>query len=150
MPRVSVIMPVYNGEEYLSEAIDSILTQTHSDFELILVDDGSQDDSYAIMRGYLERDERIRLFQLESNMGMADARNFGITQARGDYITTMDCDDISLPRRLQLQVEFLDSHADVGAVGVSGQAMNDDLTQVLFALRVPVEHCRIVLIVSWA
>lgn len=138
-------MPIYNGEQYLAAAIDSILAQTYSDFELILVDDGSQDGSIEIMRAYQERDERILIFQLESNMGMADARNVGIKQAKGEYITTMDCDDISLPQRLQLQVDFLESNADVGAVGVGGQAVNEDLMETLFELSAPLEHCRIVL-----
>ena len=145
MPKVSVIMPVYNGEQFLAEAIDSILAQTLTDFELILVDDGSQDNSITLMRAYQARDERIRVFQLENNMGMADARNFGIAKAAGEYITTMDCDDISRPQRLQMQVDFLESNADVGVVGVSGQAVSEDLTEVLFDLSVPPEHCLIVL-----
>lgn len=138
-------MPVYNGEQYLAEAIDSILSQTFSDFELILVDDGSQDNSIDLMRAYQDRDERISIFQLDRNMGMADARNYGIAKASGQYITTMDCDDISLPRRLQLQVVFLESNAEVGAVGISGQAVNEDLTSVLFELSVPPKHAQIVL-----
>ena len=138
-------MPVYNGEIYLAAAIDSILAQSLSDFELILVDDGSQDDSISIMRAYQERDDRIKIFQLERNMGMADARNYGIAKATGEYITTMDCDDISLPQRLQLQVDFLEANAEVGAVGTSGQAMNEDLSSLLFELKAPQEHCLIVL-----
>lgn len=138
-------MPVYNGEKYLAEAIDSILAQTFTDFELLLVDDGSQDGSISLMRAYQDRDERITVFQLENNMGMADARNFGIAKANGVYITTMDCDDISLPQRLQAQVDFLEANAEIGAVGTGGQAVSADLTKVLFELNVPAEHCLIVL-----
>ena len=145
MPRVSVVLPVYNGEKYLAEAIDSILSQSFADFELILVDDGSQDSSIHVMRAYEQRDARVCVYQLENNMGMADARNFGIEHARGEYVTTMDCDDISLPQRLQMQVDFLDAKAGIGAVGTSGRALNEDLSAVLFDLNVPPEHCLIVL-----
>ena len=145
MPRVSVIMPVYNGEQYLAAAIDSILAQSFADFELILVDDGSQDDSIHVMRAYEQRDARVRVYQLDANRGMADARNFGIAKARGEYVTTMDCDDISLPQRLQMQVDFLDANAHIGAVGTSGRALNEDMSKAMFDLNVPPEHCLIVL-----
>ena len=145
MPAVSVIMPVYNGEKYLAEAIDSILAQTCKDFELIIVDDGSEDGSLELIRAYEARDDRIRSIVLERNMGMADARNQGIAAASGEFIATMDCDDVSLPQRLQMQVDFLESNAEVVAVGVSGRALNEDLNKVLFELNVPPEHCLIVL-----
>lgn len=145
MPLVSVIMPVFNGELYLAEAIDSILSQTFTDFELIIVDDGSEDNSIDFMHTYRKRDKRVSIYQLEENMGMADARNHGIAAAAGKYITTMDCDDISLPQRLELQVDFLEADPEVGAVGTSGQAMNEDLSKKLFDLSVPSEHCVIVL-----
>ena len=106
MPAVSVIMPVYNGERFLAEAIESILEQTFTDFELLIVDDASQDGSLQIIREYAARDDRILVIPSESNLGIADARNLGIRRAIGDYITTMDCDDISLPRRLQMQVDL--------------------------------------------
>ena len=145
MPAVSVIMPVYNGERYLAEAIDSILAQTFADFELLIVDDGSQDSSLQIIRDYASLDDRIQVIPSECNLGPADARNLGIQRAIGDYITTMDCDDISLPQRLQMQVDFLESNAEVGAVGTGGQAMNEDLKELLFELNVPEKHCQIVL-----
>jgi len=145
MPRVSVIMPVYNGEKYLAAAIDSVLSQTFADFELILVDDGSRDNSIGVMRACEQRDARVSVYQLETNMGMADARNFGIAKARGEFVTTMDCDDISLPQRLQMQVDFLDANAEIGAVGTSGRALNEDLSEVLFDLNVPPAHSLIVL-----
>lgn len=145
MPRVSVIMPVYNGEKYLAAAIDSVLSQTFADFELILVDDGSQDNSISLMRDCEQRDARARVYQLETNMGMADARNFGIEKARGEYVSTMDCDDISLPQRLEMQVDFLESNPEIGAVGTSGRALNEDLSEALFDLNVPPAHGLIVL-----
>ena len=138
-------MAVFNGEAYLAEAINSILAQTLTDFEFLIVDDGSNDKSAEIVRSWQERDSRIRFFQLDANMGMADARNHGIGKAAGEYITMMDCDDISLPRRLEMQVDFLESNPDVGAVGVSGQAVNEDLTKLQFELKAPADHCPIVL-----
>ena len=138
-------MPVYNGEKYLAEAIDSILAQTFTDFELIIVDDGSEDGSLDLMRTYEARDDRIRSIALERNMGIADARNHGIAAASGEFIATMDCDDISLPQRFEKQVNFLEAHPEIGAVGTAGQAVNEDMTKVLFDLKVPEEHCRIIL-----
>lgn len=143
MPTVSVIMSVYNGEKYLAEAIDSILTQTFTDFELIIVDDGSDD----IIRTYEAMDSRVRFFQLERNSGPADARNRAICAARGDFITMMDCDDVSLPQRLQKQVDFLRSNTGIGCVGICGRAVNHDLGTLLFPYKVPSQHALIVF--SW-
>ena len=128
MPQVSVVMPVYNGERFLAEAIESILDQTFTDLELIVVDDGSTDGSADIVRTYLERDGRIRFFQHERNRGAADARNTGIAAARGEYIAAMDADDISLPERLDTQVDYLRMNPDIGGVGLQGRVVEHDLT----------------------
>ena len=144
-PLVSVVMPVYNGERYLAEAIESILGQTFTDFELLIVDDGSIDSSPAIARAYAERDSRIRIFQLERNMGKADARNVGCFAAKGDYIAAMDCDDISLPLRLEKQVNFLETNPGIGIVGVCAKTLNYDLTETLMNWDVPRCHALIVL-----
>ena len=122
MPLVSVVMPVFNGEKFLVEAIESILSQTFTDFELIIVDDGSTDGSADIIRAYAEQDSRIRFVQLAENMGEAGARNAGIAVASGKYIAAMDCDDISLPERLRMQVEFLESTSPIDGVGSGVQA----------------------------
>lgn len=113
MPKVSVVMSVYNGAEYLSEAIDSILAQTFPDFELIIIDDASSDDSQAIINGYT--DKRIRLLINESNLGLPASLNKGIRYAQGKYIVRMDSDDISLPDRIEKQVRFMDAHPDIAA-----------------------------------
>ncbi len=144
MPTVSVVMSVYNGETFLAEAIDSILAQTLTDFEFLIVDDGSQDNSAEIIRSYQQRDSRIRFFQLERNMGIADARNRAIAEAAGEYITIMDCDDISLPERLEKQVAFLRANPEIGVVGARGRAVSEDLSTPLFELKVPEKHCLIV------
>ena len=127
MPLVSVVMPVFNGEKYLAEAIESILSQTFTDFELLIVDDGSRDCSAAIIRGYEKRDERIRFFQLECNSGTAVARNHAVAASIGTYITYMDCDDVCLPERLQKQVDFLQSNCDIGGVGTHAKAVSENM-----------------------
>ena len=124
-PLVSVVMPVYNGERFLAIAIESILAQTFTDFELIIVDDGSQVCSADIVRRFADRDDRIRFFQQARNTGAGVARNLAIAEARGEFIAGMDGDDISLPERLQMQVDFLQSHPKIGAVGVGVAIVND-------------------------
>lgn len=137
-------MPVYNGEKFLAEAIESILNQTFRDFEFVVVDDGSQDGSAAIIRSYAARDSRIRFIQLEKNQGEAGARNAGIAAAGGQFVAMMDCDDVSLPERLQAQVNFLDANREIGAIGVGTQIVNEDLSP-LFAYQLPQCHALILL-----
>jgi FkbM family methyltransferase len=115
-PRVSVLMAAYNSESFLKEAIDSILAQSFADFELIIINDGSSDKSEGIVKGY--SDPRIRYFAQE-NGGLGAALNRGIKEARGEYIARMDSDDISLPTRLQTQLNYLDQHSEVALVGTS-------------------------------
>jgi len=128
-PLVSVVMPVYHSEKYVAEAIESILGQTFSDFELIIVDDGSQDRSPEIIRDYERRDHRVRLLREEGNMGVASARNRGIDQTGGEFLALMDSDDISLPTRLEQQLRFLQENPEIGAVGVGSKLVNHDLTE---------------------
>lgn len=144
-PRVSVVMSVYNGERYLAAAIDSILQQTFSDFELLIVDDGSNDNSAAMIREYAERDGRIRFWQHKRNRGQADAQNTGLAAARGTFITRMDCDDISKPQRLEKQVAFMDSTPEIGCVGTCGQVMTHNMKSILSDFKVPSQHAMIAL-----
>jgi glycosyltransferase involved in cell wall biosynthesis len=113
-PRVSVLMPVYNGERDLRSAIDSVLAQTFGDFEFLIVDDGSSDGSLAIVSGY--RDPRIRVLPLERS-GFAAALDRGLDEARGEFVARMDADDVCLPDRLALQVAFMDAHPQIGISG---------------------------------
>jgi len=113
-PKVSVVMSVYNGERYLREAIDSILCQTYTDFEFIIVDDGSQDDTPRILSGY--KDKRIRVITNQSNIGLTKSLNKGIALAKAKYIARMDADDISLPTRLERQVVILDNYPEISVV----------------------------------
>lgn len=114
-PRVSVVIPVYNREPYIGEAIASVLAQTFGDFELMVIDDGSTDRSRDVVRSF--RDRRIRLLCHESNWGLPRTRNAGVDAARGDYLAFLDSDDIALPNRLAKQVAFLDDHPGHAAVG---------------------------------
>ena len=143
MPLVSVVMPVYNGEKYLAEAIESILAQTFTDFEFIIVDDGSQDGTAEIIRSYRARDERIRLIAFQSNMGAADARNRAMAAASGEFIAAMDSDDVCLPQRLEKQVDHLRRHPAIGLLGAGAQAVDEDL-RPLYAFDLPEHHALIV------
>lgn len=106
MPIISVVMSVYNGEQFLARAIESILNQTIKDFEFIIINDGSTDGSIAIIEEYAKRDCRIRLISRE-NKGLIASLNEGIASARGEWIARMDADDISLPDRFEKQLEWL-------------------------------------------
>ena len=110
-PTVSIIMPVYNGVDTIASAIKSILNQSFPDFELMILDDGSTDGTSDLVRQFA--DPRIRLWQDARNRGTAVVQNFAIDHSRGEYIARMDADDLSFSRRLELQVAYLRSHAEV-------------------------------------
>jgi glycosyltransferase involved in cell wall biosynthesis len=114
-PMVTVLMPVYNASCYLREAIGSILLQTLRDFEFIIVDDGSTDESRDIINSY--PDTRIKVISHKTNLGLITALNTGIDNARGRYIARMDADDISAPERLEKQVEFMEMNSEIGVLG---------------------------------
>jgi len=114
-PKVTVLMPVYNGERHLNEALDSVLNQTFKDFEFLIINDGSADESVKIIEKYC--DARIRLVHNEKNLQLIATLNKGIQLARGEYIARMDCDDVCLPQRLEKQITFMDQHRDVGVCG---------------------------------
>lgn len=114
---VSVIMSVYNAEEYLKEAIDSILSQTFQQFEFIIVDDASTDASYSIIKGYT--DKRIRIIQNEKNIGLTKSLNKALKYATGKYIARMDADDICFPTRLEKQVKYMEKHKNVALISCS-------------------------------
>jgi glycosyltransferase involved in cell wall biosynthesis len=129
-PRCTVLMPVFNGEKYLKEAIESILTQTWQDFEFLIINDGSTDSSDRIITSY--SDQRITYRKHEQNLGFSQTLNEGIKVAQGDYIARMDCDDVSLPERLAVQIEFLETHPDYGVVGTLFSVLNEsrEITQI--------------------
>src|SRR5574337_1125077 len=122
-PRVTVLIPVYNREKYVAAAIESILAQSFTDFELLLIDDGSTDGSAKILRSYTT-DPRVRLMCNEHNLGIPRTRNRGIDLARGEYIAMLDSDAWAYPTRLEKQVAFLDHHSDFAVVGAWATEMD--------------------------
>ena len=115
-PKVSVLMAVYNTDKkYLKEAIESILNQTYSDFEFIILNDGSTDGSENIILSY--KDERIKYLKHDKNQGIPKTRNDLLNAATGEYIANMDSDDVSLPNRLKIQVDYMDKHQEIGVLG---------------------------------
>lgn len=118
MPKVSVVMPVFNGERYLREAIDSILSQDFPDFEFVIVDDGSTDSSLDILEEYKAKDTRVVCHKMAQNSGIVSALNAGVNVAKGEYIARMDADDISMQNRIAAQVVFLDD-TGIAAVGAN-------------------------------
>ncbi len=108
-PRVSVVTPVYNSALYLAETLDSVLAQSMRDWEMLLVDDGSTDDSLAVAEAYASRDPRIRVLRSERNLGVARTRNRGVAESRGDYIALLDSDDLWMPDKLEKQLALADS-----------------------------------------
>lgn len=117
MPIISVIVPVYNVEKYLPRCIDSILAQTFTDFELILVDDGSPDNCGAICDEYAAKDKRVRVIH-KSNGGVSSARNAGLDAASGEYVTFVDSDDYIAEDRLkQMHSSIFESKADIAVAG---------------------------------
>jgi len=114
-PQVTVLMPVHNGGAFLPEAVNSILAQTFSDFEFLIIDDASTDQTVAYLQNL--REPRVRLLKSERRLQIAGALNLGLDHARGEWIARMDADDISLPERLSRQLDFLAKHPEVGLCG---------------------------------
>ncbi|MDP6525628.1 MAG: glycosyltransferase [Kiritimatiellia bacterium] len=116
MPRISVLIPVFNGQKDLAETLESVLQQTYDDWEMIAIDDGSSDRTPEILVAYGDRDRRIRVVR-QDNAGITKALNAGITHVRGDYVARLDCGDICVPERFERQTSFLEAHPDVVVVG---------------------------------
>lgn len=112
---ISVILPVFNAESYISESVSSILSQTFNDFELIIINDGSTDNSESIILSF--NDKRIKYYRNDKNSGLIYTLNRGLGLAKGKYIARMDADDICNPNRFEEQVSFLQNHMDIGIVG---------------------------------
>ncbi|WP_158553218.1 MULTISPECIES: glycosyltransferase family 2 protein [Mesorhizobium] len=115
MPRISVVLPVYNAEKYIRECIDSVLNQTFTDIELLVIDDGSFDATPSIVQSV--SDPRLRYFRSERNAGTASAARFGYGVASGEFIANIDADDVALPDRLDLQYAFMKNFPDITVVG---------------------------------
>ncbi len=121
---VSVVIPVRNGEKYLSQAIESVLAQTHRDLELLIIDNGSTDRSLRIMENYARRDGRIRIL-CRSDRGVAAAANCGLREARGEWVARLDCDDVFLPEKLEKQIAFIRKNPDARIAGTLGYFISE-------------------------
>lgn len=123
-PQVSVLMPAYNCETYVAEAVSSMLSQTFADFEFLVIDDGSTDATRAVLESI--HDPRLRVVSNPRNLGLIATLNRGLELAGGRYIARMDADDISAPERLEKQVRFLDAHPDVDVLGTMANLINEE------------------------
>jgi glycosyltransferase involved in cell wall biosynthesis len=124
IPLISVIMPVYNAGDYLVEAIKSILKQSYKNFEFIVVDDASTDNSWAILKKYKKKDKRIRIYRLKENIGVSQTVKFAIEKARGKFLARMDADDIAHPKRLEKEINYLLKNPQTVAIGSQCQLIN--------------------------
>ena len=133
-PLVSVLMAAYNPGKYLDEAVRSILSQTYKNWELVVLDDASTDDTWNALRSFAAKDSRIRIFQNGHNLGFSGTRNrlFTLMNPNAEFIAVLDSDDIALPTRLQRQVTFLQEHPEIGAVGSSIIIINENSSVTSF------------------
>lgn len=125
-PLISVYMPVFNAAPYLSQAVESILSQTLSNFEFIIIDDHSTDNSWKIIKSYARRDSRIRIFRNRLNLGVSTNSNIAISLARCKYLARMDADDISVADRLEKQYRYLKKHPQTVVVGAQCTIINQN------------------------
>jgi glycosyltransferase involved in cell wall biosynthesis len=143
-PFVSVLMPVYNAAKYLREAVESVLTQTHRELELVAIDDASRDGSLELLQEYAQNDSRVRVFCQPHNQGIVAARNraFREASAKAVYYAILDADDVCEPDRIAHQVAFLQAHPDYALVG--GQTLIiDEASQVIGIRRYPSDYAHI-------
>lgn len=138
---ISIALPVYNGEKYIAECLDSLLAQTYEDFEIILIDDCSTDDTAQIVAGY--DDTRIRYYKNEKNLGIVHTLNKAFGLCRGEYIARMDADDIAMPQRLEKQLELMERNPELGIVSVWFQMFGDVDCSVHYAVEPKEIACRL-------
>ena len=117
IPKISVLMPAYNAEKYLNESINSILNQTFTDFEFLILDDASSDNSWEVIEKYANQDKRIKVFKNKKNIKEAECRNSLMKKSTANFIVWMDADDFSFPNRLKLQYNFLKKHTEIDILG---------------------------------
>jgi glycosyltransferase involved in cell wall biosynthesis len=138
-PLVSVVMPVYNAAPFVKQAVESILTQTYKNFEFIIIDDASKDNSHEIVKKLARRDKRIRLLRNKKNIGIGATMNKLLSEVKGDFIARMDADDVAYPTRLEKQVNYLLENPDVGIVGSFMNEINEK-NEFVATREVPLIH----------
>jgi len=141
-PEVSVVMSCYNASRWLHKAVDSVLAQTFEDFEFILVDDGSSDETWSIIQSYRDKDRRIVAIS-KKNTGQADSRNMAISIARGSWIAILDADDVCRNNRLQMQVDYVRKNRNIALLG-SGFVEIDENGQAIMEHQYPNAHQNLV------
>jgi glycosyltransferase involved in cell wall biosynthesis len=139
-PLVTILMPVFNGEKYLTESIESIFNQNYHNYELLLIDDFSKDQSIQLIESF--DDKRIKIIKNTMNIGQAATMNIGIAEAKGDIIFRLDQDDISTPDRLQVQMEIMNNHDNI-IVGTWAQVINE-FSKIIGYVEHPIENKAIV------
>ncbi|MDD4026692.1 MAG: glycosyltransferase family 2 protein [Candidatus Shapirobacteria bacterium] len=148
-PLVTIYMPVFNATPYLSQAIESILNQSFSNFEFIIVDDASTDDSWKIIKSYAKKDSRIVTIKNQINLGVSLTSNVAISKARGKFLARMDADDISFTNRIEKQIKFLNKHSKVVAVG--GQCVViDENNNIIGNKNFPSQNKKLKDMIFWA
>ncbi|WP_295841020.1 glycosyltransferase family 2 protein [uncultured Apibacter sp.] len=125
-PIVSVIMAAYNAEKHISASIESIINQTFNNFELLVINDGSTDNTQSIVKEYCKKDSRIILLNNDKNLFVIKSRNKGIEKAKGKYIAILDSDDLALPNRLEYQVKYLENNPDIFLIGSSAYIIEEN------------------------
>jgi glycosyltransferase involved in cell wall biosynthesis len=145
MPKVSVLMPAYNSEKYISKAIESILNQTFSDFEFIIIDDCSTDNTWQIIEKYAKLDKRIKAYKNKKNLKIVKTRNkgFKLMNKNSKFIAIFDSDDISLPNRLEIQLNFLEKNKEYGIVGSFIKIINEN-NKISGKRKYPITHEEII------
>lgn len=123
---ISILLPIYNSQEILSECLDSILSQTYRSFEVVVVDDGSTDDTPALLTSYAKKDSRIKIFCFTENRGIVEALNYGLDQCRGNWIARMDADDIMMPERLAVQLANMTKYPNIDLLGAQVRIFRED------------------------
>lgn len=135
-PLVSIIMPAYNAEKYISHSIDSVIKQTYRNWELIIIDDCSKDTTSKICKKYAERDSRIKVISLTKNGGIANARNRGITESNGEYIAFLDSDDMWKEEKLEKQIKFMETN-DIAFSCTSYELIDSEGNSLNKVIKVP-------------
>lgn len=125
-PLVSVIMPVYNAGDFLLEAIESILNQTYKNFEFIIVDDASTDNSWKILKKFKKKDKRIKIYRLKENVGVSKTVKYAIKKAKGKFLARMDADDVTSPQRLEKELNYLLKNQEAVAIGTQCRLINKE------------------------
>ena len=129
-PTISVLMPVFNSEQFASEAIESITNQTFKDFEFLILDDASTDKSFEIIKEFEKKDSRIKVSQNEKNLGVVASRNKLLNLSKGKYIAWLDSDDIAIENRLEKQINFLENHPEIGMVGSNATIIDENNNKI--------------------